>query len=255
MKHRRLSVATLLPVVANGAAFFVLGGRARSFTPIACALLMAWYVILNRQLNRKWFLRVTALALLLITFSYAGGVYRGKGLSELPNIFSLSNIIAYTQNAVWVEFGQLHGLAGATKIEPGALGGKSFVGALGIAKGWLGLSSRNSGVLIAQKIKRDENVNYGYHSSFIGDSYLNYGYLGIVLLGVVFGALMRSIYRVGVRMLGNPIGLTFYAITMVYSFRLFFESINKTMEMQFALFFLVSGLLVVRLFRHDPEHA
>ena len=259
MKYRRLSVVILLPVVANGAAFFVLGGRARSFTPIACALLMAWYVILNHQLNRKWFLRVTALVLLLITFSYAGAIYRGKGLSELSAIFSLSNIIAYTHYAAWLEFGQLHGLAGATKVEPGALGGKSFGGALGLTNRLFGFGSRSSGVIIAQQIRRggfkDKEKKFGFHSSFIGDSYLNYGYLGVVLLSVFLGALLRSIYRVGIQMLGNPLGLTFYAIAIVYSLRIFFESVSKTLEMQVALCFLVGGLLIVRLFRRDPEHA
>jgi hypothetical protein len=252
MKYRCISVVTMLPAVVNGLAFFILGGRARSFTPMACVLLIGWYVILNRQLNRKWLLRVTALVLLLITFSYAGQTYRGKGLAALGNVFSLSNVIAYTQYAVWIEFGQLHALAGVMKVEPGALAGKSFVSALGIIRLWLGLQSQNSGVLIAQKVWSNDKTKWGYHASFIGDSYLNYGFPGVVLLGMVFGSVLRSTYRVGVRMLGNPIGLTFCAIMMVYSLRIFFEAIDKTLEMQTVLFSLVSGPLLMRFFRGYP---
>ena len=126
------------------------------------------------------------------------------------------------------------------------------MGALGIANQLLGLRGTNTGFLIAQKIKGIKGVGekkWGFHPSFIGECYLSYGFLGVVLLGGVFGALLRSIYYVEIRMLGSPIGMTFCAIAMVYSFRIFFESINKTMEGQVALLFLVSGPLVARLFR------
>jgi len=119
---------SLAPVTVAMVAFFVLGGRMRSLTSMAAGLLVlrAWRS--NAKLSPAAIIGLVSIIVLLSTFFFVGGVYRGgAGLAGVSQTLSLAAILEYLPQAFLIEYGQLQALAGAAAIAPGALRGSTFL--------------------------------------------------------------------------------------------------------------------------------
>lgn len=254
IRYKQFRFSLTLPTAFAAAAFFILAGRARSFTPIGCALFIFWHTPLRRNMRLRYLLGLVALVIFAMVFAYAGATYRGTqgGLEGLAEAFTLENLLDYVRHAAWVDSGQLHALAGAANIGPGVLHGRTFVAAFGKISHWLGLEGQSAGVFIVDMLIGRGKVKWGFNAGFIGDAYLNFGLWPTLLLCGLFGAWLRNLYRVSVRMSENPLGLAFCAINVIYSLRLFFDSVEETFELLVIWFFLLSGPLLIHGFRKEP---
>jgi oligosaccharide repeat unit polymerase len=223
---------TLLPNAVAASCFFVLGGRVRAFAPIAAGGLLLWY----RRDELKVSLRTVAvIAVLLPVFSYIGQIYRGgHGVEGVKETFSMSSLAEYVQYAVWIEWGQLHALAGAVAIGPGVLQGQTFANMLWPLSKFLDLPSRSAGVFIVETLVGLRQPKWSFHATLIGDTYLNFGLIGVLVVMIVFGAILKKLY---IQMTQGRINSAIYVLTIVYSMRIFFETIEKFSEMLLVLFF------------------
>jgi oligosaccharide repeat unit polymerase len=230
---------TLLPNAVAASCFFVLGGRVRAFAPIAAGGLLLWY----RRDELKVPLRTVALiAVLLPVFSYVGQTYRGGlGVEGVKETFSMSSLAEYVQYAVWVEWGQLHALAGAVAIGPDVLQGQTFTILLWPLTKFLELPSRSAGVFIVDTLVGLRQYKWSFHATLIGDTYLNFGLIGVLVVTIIFGALVKKLY---VQMRQGRINSAIYVLTIVYSMRIFFESVEKFSEM---LVVLIFAFLVIQV--------
>jgi oligosaccharide repeat unit polymerase len=223
---------TLLPNAVAASCFFVLGGRVRAFAPIAAGGLLLWY----RRDELKVPLRtVASIAVLLTIFSYIGQIYRGGlGVEGVKETFSMSSLAEYVQYAVWVEWGQLHALAGAVSIGPGVLQGQTFTNLLWPLTKFLDLPSRSAGVFIVDTLVGLHQPKWSFHATLIGDAYLNFGLIGVFVVTIIFGAIVKKLYM---QMIQGSINSAIYVLTIVYSMRIFFETVEKFSEMLVVLTF------------------
>lgn len=242
----RAPLVALAPVVLPMLAFWPLGGRARAVTPLGAGLLLLWYQTGGLKRVPRGMV-ILALALLPVIL-YAGQAYRGGlGLEGLMREFSLRAVLDYIQGAVWVDWGQLHALAGAAAIGPGVLGGASFQVLLWPLSEVLGLGAKNAGVLIAEMLVGLEGgVKWGFHASMIGDAYLNLGLPGVLVVTVCVGVVLRAVYAGWRRGAVHP---ALYALATVYGLRVFYESIEKYAEAVTVIAFAVLMLWLDRSLR------
>jgi oligosaccharide repeat unit polymerase len=241
MRRRYTWWITSLPSILAAGTFWVLGGRARAFVPIACVVLLLWY----RREELKVPVRTAfALALLLLpVLSNIGLSYRGgEGMNSFTQIFSLSALVDYVNYSIWVDWGQLHSLAGAIAIGPGVLGGQTFsYNLLWPLSQFLDLPGKSAGVFIVQTLVGESEKSWGFHGTLIGDAYLNFGILGVLLVTATLGVILKVLY-VGFRQ--GQIDSAYYSLAVIYSMRIFFESVEKFSE---ALVVLIFAFSVIRL--------
>jgi len=216
---------SLGPVAVVMVAFFVLGGRMRSLTSMIAGLLVlrAWRS--NAKLSPAAILGLVSIIVLLSMFFFVGGVYRGgAGLAGVSQILSLAAILEYSQQAVLIEYGQLQALAGAAAMDPGVLRGSTFLELLWPLTKLFDFGGKSAGVFIVQELVGLGDRKWGFHATLIGDAYLNFGLIGVIVVTIVFAMILKIIYRwFKERVIDNAV----YALVLVYSLRVFFESIEK----------------------------
>ena len=163
-------------------------------------------------------------------------------MNAFTQIFSLSALADYVNYAVWIDWGQLHSLAGAIVIGPGVLGGQTFsYNLLWPVSQFLDLPGKSAGVFIVQSLLGESERSWGFHATLIGDAYLNFGILGVLLVTATLGVILKVLY-VGFRQ--GQIDSAYYSLAVIYSMRIFFESVEKFGE---ALVVLIFAFSVIRL--------
>jgi hypothetical protein len=222
----------LVPVVLCGLFLLPLGGRGRAIMPLLAGLLLLWY---RKREERGWpkfrfriahaFVFVPSLLLITWLFHF-GAMYRGgHGMGALAMSLSLQGNWQYVQRSIFVDFGQLHGLAGAIAIGPGVLEGKTFFGSLS----WplsevLPIPGRSTGIFIIETLMGFSKENrWGLHASLIGDAYLNFGLFGIMLIMPLFGMLSKLLYA---KFRSGQLNAAIYVFAAVYGVNLFLKSID-----------------------------
>lgn len=226
----------LSPVAIATALFWILGGRVRALTPFAASLLLLWYRKDRRGFPIKG---LTVLAIgLLPAMLLAGQMYRGGlGVEGITRAFSIEALSGYIKGAIWLDWGQLYVLAGATIIGPGVLGGQSFVSLLWPLSAYVfNVGGRSAGVFIPETlIGFGGGKKWGWHSGLVGDAYLNFGLPGVLVATVIFGILIRRFYM-GWR--EGWVDGPFYVLALLYSARMFFESVERFSEGWIVLLFM-----------------
>jgi oligosaccharide repeat unit polymerase len=233
----------LLPVTIAMMVFWVLGGRVRSFAPLAAGLIVLWYRRSALKVSFKTLLIGVSIVPLLVLFLFAGQVYRGgSGIKGIVEELSVTALLEYIQYSVWVDLGQLHSLAGAIAVGPGLLGGQTFsYNLLWPLSDFLNLSGRSGGVFVVEELIGFVSSKWGFHTTLIGDAYLNFGTLAVFVVTAIFGMILRILYAEFRRGRVDPV---YYSLALIYSIRIFFESIEKFGE---GLTVLVFAFCVIKL--------
>jgi hypothetical protein len=239
---------SMLPAAVGGLAFFVLGGRARALSPIFGGLVGLADVRGDRGRRLRTLGVYLTGAIVVTAVAAVGQAYRGEygiaALWELDSAF----FVAYADYAIWLDVGQLHSLAAVQKLEPGALGLSVPFNMLGGLGRSLGLSGRSGGVFIIDSLVGEGGRKWGLHSTLIGDSYLSIGVGGIIAACFLFGAWLRALHRWRLAMPAlTPLPVAVYAVAVVYSMRVCFESVEKVFEMVVVTAFLVACGVVGRV--------
>jgi oligosaccharide repeat unit polymerase len=220
---------SLLPVCFATVLFWALGGRVRAITPFATGLLLLWYRKGRPGLSAKSgaLLVIALLPVVLL----AGQLYRGGlGVEGIGQAFSIEGVSGYIQSAVWVDWGQLYALAGATAIGPAVLDGGTFLKTFlwPLSEYVFSISGRSAGVFLAEHfVGFGSGKPWAFHSSLIGDAYLNFGLAGVLIATVIFGILLKRLY-IGWKegWIQGPV----YLLSLLYGTRIFFESVEKFTE-------------------------
>jgi hypothetical protein len=243
MAMNRAWWVTLVPVSFATMLFWTLGGRARALTPFAAAILLLWHGRGRSRFPVKWGVGVVLIAVLPAVL-LAGQLYRGGGgVAAITNAFSVDAVVGYAKGAIWVDWGQLQSLAGAAAIGPGVLGGGTFWRALlwPLSEYVFPINARSGGIFIVETLAGAQEKKWGFHPTLIGDAYLNFGLIGVVVATGIFGVLLKRLY-VGWR--EGWIHGVYYALALLYSARIFFESIERFFEAWLVILFAFS---VIRL--------
>jgi oligosaccharide repeat unit polymerase len=242
--------AALIPVFLCTLILLPLGGRGRAITPLAAGILLQWY---RGREQRGWprlsFKMKHALiagpaAVAMIWLFYFIGLYRGgAGLDALSQSLSWEGIGQYVQHSIFVEFGHLHSLAGALLLGPGVLEGQTFLGTLSFPLSkFLPIPGRSAGVYIIESLLGFHTEDrWGLHASLIGDAYLNFGLIGIMLVMPLFGMAMKLLY---LKFRAGTLHAALYAFSVVYGVNIFLKSIEAWPHMLVGLVFM---FLIIRL--------
>ena len=259
LAHGRTKLS-MAPLVVTALLYWVLGGRARSMTPIAAGLLLLWYHGREKNGWRKLALKpkyiVTGLLvpLCIMWLSYIGLMYRGEtGIRAISEALSVSRFSQHIKVSIFSDLGQLHSLAGAIAIGPGVLAGHTFIGALS----WplsqvVSLPGRSAGVFIVEELlgfgKNQER--WGFNASLIGDAYLNFGFSGVVVVMLLFGAFIKILY---LKFRQGNLHCAIYTLALLSAVQTFWVSIEVWPQalttVSFTVFVIVLGNTVLRV-RH-----
>jgi oligosaccharide repeat unit polymerase len=259
LAHGRTKLS-MAPLVVTAFLYWVLGGRARAMTPIAAGLLLIWYYSREKKAWKKLALTPKHMAVGLLVplctvwLSYVGLMYRGEtGIRAFSEALSVSGFSQYAKQSIFSDLGQLHSLAGAIAIGPGVLVGHTFIGALS----WplskvVSFPARSAGVFIVEELlgfgKRQER--WGFNASLIGDAYLNFGFSGVVVVMLLFGALLKFLY---LKFRQGNLHCAIYTLAMLSAVQAFWVSIEVWPQalttLSFAVFVMVVGNTIFRL-RH-----
>jgi hypothetical protein len=133
------------------------------------------------------------------------------------------------QRTVVEDIGHLHALAGAASIGPSVLNGADV---FGTALSWplsdfFGHSFTSPGVFIVEQTQGFQTGRWGVHSSLIGDAYLTYGAIGLALTTTLFGYAIKLLY---LKLRRGEIRVPIHVLIILYSYRIFLESIDKWAE-------------------------
>jgi len=260
LTHGRTRVS-MVPLVITALFYWVLGGRNRAMTPIAGGLLLLWYYGREMKAWKKVTLTPKYIALAIVIpvcvvwLSYVGLLYRGEsgpGLSAFSEALSISRFSQHVKQSVFSDLGQLQALAGAIAIGPGVLGGDTFIGALT----WplskvVSLPGRSAGVFIVEELVGfgDDQPRWGFNASLIGDAYLNFGFGGVVVVTLLFGALIKLLY---VKFRHGDLHCAIYTLAVLSAVQAFWVSIEvwpqalTVIGFAVSLFFLGSTIFQVK---------
>ena len=124
-------------------------------------------------------------------------VSRRNWIRAFAEALSVSRFSQHVKESIFSDLGQLHSLAGAIAIGPGVLAGDTFIGALSwpLSKVYP-FPGRSAGVFIVEELigfGKDQE-RWGFNASLIGDAYLNFGFSGVVMVMLLFGALLKILY-------------------------------------------------------------
>jgi hypothetical protein len=253
---------SLLPVSVATALYWPLGGRGRALTSLLGGLLFLWYANRERTNWKKvsWkpitILRAVAGMVLVVWFMYAGSMYRGSGggVRALAESLSLSGFRSYVASAAFTDLGQLHSLAGAVAIGPGVLAGETFLGALTWPLGKvLPIPGRSAGIYIVETLAGFHgDEKWGVHATLIGDAYLNFGLVGVCIVMLLFGSLLKMLYM---NFRGGNLHITIYIAAFVHTQQILLGSIEVWPYALTVLGFTVAILLLGRtVFSIKPNH-
>jgi hypothetical protein len=88
----------------------------------------------------------------------------------------------------------------------------------------LQIPGRSAGIFIIETLVGfSEERRWGLHASLIGDAYLNFGLLGIMLIMPLFGMLSKLIYA---KFRSGRLNPAIYVFAAVYGINLFLKSID-----------------------------
>lgn len=241
----RSRYTVLLPAVLATLSLWILGGRGRALTPLICALLVMWYARRERQEWRQLSL-TTVPAVVLIGLplaawaAHVGQLYRsGLGFRAFVESLSLSGLWAYVRTAVFTDVGHLYGLAGTVFVGPGVLAGKTFLYSLlwPISQA-LELAAKHPGVLVVEVLQGGVDRKWALATSVIGDAYLDFGIVGVSVVMVIFGILLKAAY---VKFRRARLSLPIHVLSVVFALQIFYGSITAW---SYAVVVLGSSLLL-----------
>jgi hypothetical protein len=160
-----------------------------------------------------------------LVFLYVGAKYRSGGLPGVRASLQLEPLASYVNEALLVDIGQLHGIAGARRLPPGALAGVTFVAPLTwpISEA-IKLPGKSVGLLVIESSLGFSGRRWGFAPSLLGDAYANFGYTGLLLVPMLFAATLRRIYD---RFRKQQLSPALQAIVSVYAMHIFFGSIEQ----------------------------
>jgi oligosaccharide repeat unit polymerase len=224
---------SLLPVGMSMMLYWILGGRARAIFSFAAGLVLLWYFSAERGGWQKCSIKafhVLAAPLMLfsgIWLSFVGSLYRGGfGSRAVIEALSFAKLWDYVQRAIFIDFGQLHSLAGAVAIGPGLLNGHAFLAVLTWPLSeFMPFRGRSAGVFIAETLVGfSKDRRWGVNASLIGDAYLNFGLIAVLIVLILFGALLKMLY---LKFRQGKVHAAIYAVALLSSFQIYFLSIEK----------------------------
>jgi oligosaccharide repeat unit polymerase len=253
--YTRLSIA---PLVVTALLYWILGGRNRAMTPIAGGLLLLWYDGREKKawekvtLTPKYIALGLFIPLCIVWLSYVGLLYRGEfGVRAFAEALSIWGFLQHIKQSILSDLGQLQSLAGAIAVGPGVLGGHTFIGALS----WplsqvVSLPARSAGVFIVEELigfgKNQER--WGFNASLIGDAYLNFGFTGVVIVMLLFGALLKLLY---LKFRQGNLHCAIYTLAVLSAVQAFWVSIEVWSQaltvIGFAVSLIVLGSTVFRV--------
>ena len=252
-RHAGVRIA-LVPVILAMGAYWILGGRMRALTPLVAGLFSVWYA--RTIAKGSW--KVPILGIVVVFFAFPivlamGQEFRGGGgLAGMMGALSLSKLRDAYGYFVLVDMGQLHSLALSSRFEPGVLGGKTFLAFLWPLTELLNLGGKSAGVFLVQSTLGFTGRKWGFHSTFIGDAYLNFGLVGVAVVGVILGTALKVTYSAFTQ---GALPRALYVIITVYLLRMAFESVEKYGEMLtvavFAWAILVIGSMMSQVAGHQ----
>ena len=140
-------------------------------------------------------------------------------------------------SATYTEIGQLHSLAGIAKLGGANIPfeSSSFTVLLYPFNRVFSIADTNGGVYILRGLTGWDD--WGFHATLIGDSFANFGIIGIIIVNIIFGYLLHSIYVK--RFSKNIFSTLFYIITFIYMLRIYNESIQKYQEWFTVIFYFL----------------
>jgi oligosaccharide repeat unit polymerase len=251
---------SLVPVLIAAMFYSVLGGRARTMTPVAAGLLLLWYFKREKSSWRKlsakprYIVFAPVIVAGAVWLSYVGLLYRGGfGASAFVEATSLTGFWQHIQGSVYTDLGQLHSLAGAVAIGPGVLGGDTFYGALS----WplssvLPIPGRSAGVFIVEELMGfgKNQQRWGVNASLIGDAYLNFGLAGVVVVTLVLGVLIKTLY---LKFRDGSLHGAIYCVALLSAVQAFWVSIEvwpqALVTVSFTVFLIWLGNTLLRVRR------
>lgn len=258
---KRFRWLAVLPVLVATGSFWILGGRLRALTPFLAYLLLLFYRRRAVEPSMKHVLLMTFLALILLVVLIVGKLYRGGApLSEFVQQDFGYTLLLSLYFTLITDLGHLYSLAGATMIGPGVLGGRTFVAMLWPLSKFLNLGGKSAGVYIVETLigfpeeegPSDQREKWGFHALLIGDAYLNFGLLAVVLLTIIFGIILNAVY---VKFRQSVVPDVLFVLFVIYSvIYIFYISIEKFGEMLLIFGFAIAviklgGVLWVTLRR------
>ena len=150
----------LIPVGVSMLAYWPLGGRGRAMASVLGGLILVWYT--NRE-RKGWsklrvrpvhFFIVPLLVLFIVLVSYVGSHYRGDpDQRAVSGGLSITGLWLHLKSGIYTDLGQLHSLAAAIAIGPGALSGQTFIGSLSWPlSAFLPIPGRSAGIYIVDTL-------------------------------------------------------------------------------------------------------
>jgi oligosaccharide repeat unit polymerase len=248
---------SLLPISVAAMLYWILGGRGRAMFPVAVGLLMLWYFTGEKRSWRNLSIRPVSIviapviAAIVVWLSYVGSLYRG-GLGSRAFIegLSLAGLWEYLEGSIFIDLGQLHSLAGAIVIGPGVLNGQTFYGSLTWPlSAFLPIPGRSAGVFIFETLVGfGKEEKWGVNASLIGDAYLNFGLIAVVLVMLLSGALIKILY---LKFRNGSLHIAIYAISLFSALQICFISIEKwpqaLVTLVFTYFLILIGNTIFRV--------
>jgi hypothetical protein len=243
---QRFQWTAILPVLVAAGSFWILGGRLRSLTPFLAYLLLRYYKRGPLRLSMKKVLLLVLLGLLLLMVSIIGRIYRGNvPFAEFVGIDSSSGFFDIIYTSLIMDLGLLYAMAGAVAIGPGVLGGKTFLTMLWPLSKILGLGAKSAGMFVVETLVGFDagERKWGFQVTLIGDTYLNFGLTGVILLTILFGIVLKAVYG---KFRQGLVPDVFFVLFVIYSILyIFYGSIEKFREMliifAFAIFVIKLG--------------
>jgi len=249
-RRRKWMFMAMLPTVLVSLMLLILGGRARALSATLAGFISLWLIGARFKGRHFKVFAAICLACFVLIIAATGLSYRsGYGMSAL-SLLSFKSIYSYITLSTWSESAILYSLAAATKVGPGILHGQSFIGIMGPIAEWFGLSRETgAGIFVAETLMGPLPRRWGFHTSLIGDSYLNFGLFAVPLICALFGMWLRLFPKWLKRRFFNEPTLwsALYSLTLVLSMRVFFESIEKLFEMMVVLGYLLLIVVAINL--------
>jgi oligosaccharide repeat unit polymerase len=230
----------LIPSIVAAAAMAILGGRTLASMPLAAT----WIALWSRKHMPQTTMKMAMLGGLFLVpvYSYLGQVYRGgSGVEGITaEAFSVASVIQYLEYSIWLDWGHLHSMAAAVMIGPGVLGGQTFTVLLWPLSKLLGLSGRSAGVFMVDTLLPDYHPvsrgKWGFHATLIGDAYLNFGAMGVIVATAIFGIVLHIAYTQVKERLSNA---AFYGLAIICCLQIFYISVESAADIFLMLGFAV----------------
>lgn len=223
----------MLPALAATLVMSIFGGRVLALTPTVYAGLLLWY---RGDRSRIGFGRVALAGVLAVVgaaaYSMFIAYYRaGLGLRAAERVLSMDGITFYASKVLWYEGGILHPYAVATAFPPGVLEGQSTPLTLGFVGTLAGIEGIRPGQwMVEALVGRTQDRVWGWHSGLVIDLYMNYGLLAVVLGGILFGLLLRTVYAGFRAHRANAVVACFYVMLLWHFFWVYYEHTAAAMN-------------------------